>query len=59
MHKAMQNNGYDLLNELITPDFVFYIVPVVFFSLIPVFGYTKLVNWLADPYKKPKNCPIE
>lgn len=24
-------------------------------AVVPVLGYTKLVNWLSDPYKKSKN----
>ena len=55
MYDAMQNSGYDLLNELWTPDFIAYVIPVVLISLIPVLGYTKLVNWLSNPYIKSKN----
>lgn len=59
MYEAMKNNGYDLLTELVTPDLFIYAIPVVLFSLIPVLGYTKLVNWLSNPYNKIKDCSTE
>lgn len=55
MYDAIQKNGYDLITELVTYDFIAYVIPIVILSLIPVLGYTKLVNWLSDPYKKIKD----